>query len=91
MDDHHNMNKQHLLNILSTIDGSSESMCLSDMYEQDILLELHGDKSKRVKEDETVNICTTDIAQLIDMDGGGGLCFQELLQEKELAENNNTD
>ena len=87
-----NTKKQHLINILSTIDGSSESMFLSDMYEQDILLDLerHNENTKPVKENETVKLSMVDVTQLLDMDGGGGLCFQALLQDKLLAENKDT-
>ena len=93
MDADDNTKKQHLLNILITIDGSSESMFLSDIYEQDILLDLerHNENSKSVKENQAVKLSMVDIAQLMDMDGGGGLCFKELLQENLLAENKDTD
>jgi len=87
-----NIKKQHLMSILSAIDGSSESMFLSDMCVQEILLDVErqNENMKASKDNETVKLSMVDVAQLIDMDGGGGLCFQELLQEKLLAENKNT-
>ena len=76
------------MSILCTIDGFSESMFLSDMYEQDVVLELDQKiaKSKQINEKEAVRLSTIDVAQLVDMDGDGGLCFQELLQEQLLTE-----